>query len=560
MTDSVGLLHRADWSRLSLAAEVSVRRDQDLNRTRYEGGTPPPGEAEGVPPLWQLFRELRRRQRAERAWDVATDQPGIEAHRSTLLIRPGRRYREQGEDFAAGCDGDRSWFAVREDGGWDVEADDGSEPPLPSMLRPSWLLTGYTLEAGEPVAASEPVVVGGREALRVVAFPRPHVWSRGPAGARPLDRVEMLVDLELGILLRHEEILDGRTLSVTELTGVRLDPGPVDDDRFAPPGGWDSARRSLSWAPKGPGWEAAKLVTGLAAGGIGALVRSSRSRPFEQATQEEPEAEMPPDSEPLPADAPTVNDQVLHLLHDSRDRWATGITATLHQWHDLAAVLAQVPDGARRVGFGGLGHLIDAAGERMATLHIVSRLSFDGSGRYRIEPAQPAGDSSRHSGETIVSDGKRQWQLIGGEMVAMPGGLPPHEIAKLLDASWLLEHRLSGGAETSASGRRGYRLRVAANGPIAGQMFSTDEVVADAELGILLRMVCHAGSTPVSRFELRDVVVGGDIRIDVPDGSSDEPDDDRADPGGDPARVASLLARQAAREARSAFRSIFGDS
>jgi hypothetical protein len=188
MTDLVGLLYRADWSRLSLAAEVSVRRDQDLNRTRYEGGTPPPGEAEGVPPPWQLFRELRRRQRAERAWDVATDQLGIEAHRSTLLIQPGRRYREQGENFASGCDGDRSWFAIREDGGWDVEADDGSEPPLPPMLRPSWLLTGYTLEAGEPVAASEPVIVGGREALRVVAFPRPHVWSRGPAGARPLDR------------------------------------------------------------------------------------------------------------------------------------------------------------------------------------------------------------------------------------------------------------------------------------------------------------------------------------------------------------------------------------
>ena len=468
-----------------------------------------------MPPPWQLFRELRRRQRAERAWNVATDQLGTEAHRSTLLIQPGRRYREQGENFASGCDGDRSWFAIREDDGWDVEADDGSEPPLPPMLRPSWLLTGYTLEAGEPVT------VGEREALRVVAFPRPRVWSRGSAGTRPLDRVEMLVDLGLGILLRHEEILDGRTLSVTELTGVRLDPDPVDDDRFAPPGGWDSARRSLSWAPRGPGWEAAKLFTGLAAGGIGALVRSSRSRPFEQATQEEPEAEMPPDPEPLPADAPAVTDQVLHLLHDSRDRWATGITATLHQWHDLAAILAQVPDGARRVGFGGLGHLIDAAGERMATLHMVSRLSFDGSGRYRIEPALPAElaeRSFRHRGETIVSDGKRQWQLIGDEWLASRAG-PPHEIAKLLDASWLLEHRLSGGAETSVGGRRGYRLRVAANGPIAGLMFAADEVVADAELGILLRMVCHAGSTPVSRFELRDVVVGGDIRIDIPEGA-----------------------------------------
>jgi hypothetical protein len=115
MTDLVGLLYRADWSRLSLTAEVSVRRDLDLDRIRYEHEMPPPGEAEGVPP-WQLFRDFSRRQRAEREWEMATDQLGTEAHRSTLLIQPGRRYREQGEDFASGCDGERSWTAIRKDG------------------------------------------------------------------------------------------------------------------------------------------------------------------------------------------------------------------------------------------------------------------------------------------------------------------------------------------------------------------------------------------------------------------------------------------------------------
>jgi len=52
-------------------------------------------------------------------------------------------------------------------------------------------------------AAGEPVAADGREALRVVAVPQPRVWSRRPAGTRPLDRVELLVDLGLGILLRH---------------------------------------------------------------------------------------------------------------------------------------------------------------------------------------------------------------------------------------------------------------------------------------------------------------------------------------------------------------------
>jgi hypothetical protein len=336
MTDLVGLLYRADWSRLSLTAEVSVRRDLDLDRVRYEDEIPPPTGHE---------------------WEMATDQLGTDARRSTLLIQPGRRYREQGEDVASGCDGDRSWTATRKDGGWDVEADDGAEPPLPPMLRPSWLLTGYTLEAGEPVTAD------GREALRVVAVPRPWLWSRRPAGMRQLDRVEMLVDVGLGILLRHEEILDGRTLSVTELTAVRLDPDAVDDDQFAPPGGWDSVPGSVPRAaPQGPGREAAKLFADLAAGGIGPLVKSWASRSFEQAPQKEPVAEMPPDPEPLPADAPAVTDQLLHLLYDSRDSGGSGFTATLHQWQDMAAVPARVPDDVRRLWFGGLGQILDAAG------------------------------------------------------------------------------------------------------------------------------------------------------------------------------------------------------
>jgi hypothetical protein len=545
MRDLVSLLYRADWTRLRLAAEVTASRDFDLDRTRYGADGAPPPPFLGAP-------------RAGHVWEMATDQLGTRTDRSTLLIEPGRRYREQGEDRLSGCDGDRSWSAVRDGGGWKVEADDGPEPPWPPMLRPSWLLTGFTLEPGEPVT------VGGREALQVVATPRPDVWPRATHRPRPPDRLEVLVDLGLGILLRHEEILDGKTLSVTELTGIRTDPDPVtpaDGEQFLPPGGWDSVRGDAprGTAAGGPGWEASKLIAGLAAGGIGALVRSSRSRSFEQATQEEPEAEMPPDFESVPADAPAVADEVLRLLRSSRDRWAPGIAATLHQWHDIAAMLAQVPEGARRAGFGGLGHLIDAAGERLATLHIVSRLSFDGSGRYRIEPALPAGSLLRRA-ETIICDGERQWQRAGDEVTVRPAGPPPFQIAKLLDASWLLEHGLSGGVGTLTGGRRGYRLRVAVGESIWDRMFFPDEIVVDAELGILLRSVCHAGSRPVSRYELRDVVLGeqGDFRADIPDGVRVEevPGDEPPGPVNIPARMASLIARQAARDARSAVRNV----
>jgi hypothetical protein len=91
---------------------------------------------------------------------------------------------------------------------------------------------------------------------------------------------------------------------------------------------------------------------------------------------------------------------------------------------------------------------------------------------------------------------------------------------------------------------------------------SADSVVVDAELGILLCSVSRAGSRPVSRYELRDVVLGepGDFRPDIPAGVRvvEELDDEPPGPASTPAQVATLLARQAARDARSAFKNVFG--
>ncbi len=41
MRDLVDLLYRADWTRLSLTAEVSITRDRDLWRNRFADGPPP---------------------------------------------------------------------------------------------------------------------------------------------------------------------------------------------------------------------------------------------------------------------------------------------------------------------------------------------------------------------------------------------------------------------------------------------------------------------------------------------------------------------------------------
>jgi hypothetical protein len=602
--DLVGLLYRADWTRLSLTAEVSVTRDRDLWQSRFAGGPPPeppsgswlwpwpwagppgqtwfrlwsgppPGAWSGPPPgAWDDAPDEPSEAREEgpprrfgvprgprwtgHEWELATELQGTKSSRSTLLIAPGRRYRQQGDGHLSGCDGDRSWHAV-EDDGWTVVGAGGPEPPpVARLLRPSWLLTGFTLEPGELASVS------GRDALQLTAAPKPGLrdW---PVARRLLDRVEATVDAELGILLRYEEILDGRPLCVTELTDVRVDFAPVNDDaQFQPPDGWDSVDDSARPStPKGPGWEVAKLAGGLAAGGLGALIRSSPFRPFEQATQEEAEAEMPAGEGPLPADGLPTSDEMLHRLHASPDRWAPGITATLHQWHDDAAMLARIPDGARQAGFGGLGLLIDAAGERIATVHTVARLSLNGSGQYRIEPVLSPGRparSGRHRHETVICDGERRWRIGDDEVIAGPAVPLPREIANLLDASWLLEHELTGGAEILTGGRRGYRLKVASGEGPWGGLFFPDEVVVDEEFGILLGCISFSGSRPVMRSELRDVVVGpsslDDFRPDIPEGMRvvEEPDDEPPRP----VNLASVIAREAAKEARSAVKSFLG--
>jgi hypothetical protein len=119
MTDEaglIGLLHRADWTRLSLSARLS------------DG--------------------------------------------STVVVAPGKRYRFETAGYVTGCDGRRPWELSDEDD--DIDDDDGEvhwicgpEPPVRRLLCPAWLLESSRLEVGGRVR------VCGREALDVVASARP---------------------------------------------------------------------------------------------------------------------------------------------------------------------------------------------------------------------------------------------------------------------------------------------------------------------------------------------------------------------------------------------------
>jgi len=464
----IGLLQRADWTRLSISATVS------------DG--------------------------------------------STVLIAPGRRYREQTPAGVRGCDGDRAWMVAPQQADEAGRWISGPEPPLRMLMCPAWLLRSSRLEVRGPVRAC------GREALDVTVTARESARDVTGAARFRIGRTEAIVDAELGILLRVSRT-DGRGApEVTEL--VSLDVRPViDPAQFTPPPG--SVIGESFWetvAAGGPVFEVWKTAAGLAAGGLGAWIRYS---PFGRGRAEgavDAEAAMPHDDPPPEVtregwlSGPAVGDEVLHLLHASG---TVAFAATLHQWFDRGALLSQVPDAVRRTGFGGLGLLTSALGERAAAPHLVSFLRVGGPGRYQID----LGYEPARGPKTIASDGRSRWRVYRDKVTAGPAQPLPSDLADLADASWLLECRLSDGALVMARDRPAYRINVArGDAPWSlSMMFSPATAVVDAELGIVLSLTSYLGGRPVRRYELRDITGGAgasDFRVRIPPGLRTEEETD----------------------------------
>ena len=220
LPEVIGLLYRADWTRLSLSAELRSETDRE--------------------PLPRLSREGRSRW--YRAWPWQRQDNGRYVGGGALLIGPGGRWRlecsvpgrgAEGE-AAEGNDGERGWSwrppEVGGPPGLPVKVG-AAYPPPPELFCPSGLLGGFTLEV------LGPVTVAGRDAIAVAATPRRDVLGSGSA-ERPIDRVEVAVDAELGILLRRIETSGGELVTRTELTDVTMNPPQAADPaRFAPPPG-----------------------------------------------------------------------------------------------------------------------------------------------------------------------------------------------------------------------------------------------------------------------------------------------------------------------------------
>ncbi len=210
----VGLLHRADWARLSVSAEVS------------DG--------------------------------------------SSLLVAPGKRYRCENAEYMTGCDGVRAWALFRDEDDLDrsVHWIRGPEAPLRRLLCPAWLLEDSVLEVLGRGSAC------GRDALDVAVIRRPGQPGGGGATDGWPAPLRILVDAELGILLRIAE--PGREPEVIELVSADFDP-VIDPGMFVPPPGSriaEDAGEVLGGALSPAKW-AATTAAGLAAGALGAWIRYS---------------------------------------------------------------------------------------------------------------------------------------------------------------------------------------------------------------------------------------------------------------------------------------------
>jgi hypothetical protein len=490
--DLVALFYHADWTRLSLSAEVHELSD------------------------WALRSEMRKPAHPTFTWVSMALPPGDwrpHEHRARLRIAPGGRYLVgilTAWDAENPPDHDgvlRTRYGIRP----------GLPPPYPEVLWPSRLLNGFTLRLAERVQ------VAGRPMLRVIATPASGVW-RADEYKRP-ERIEVTADAETGILVRFEELFDGRTVQLTELTDVTFDPPgefEVPDDGENDDKDAESGSRLFS----GQRWAATKTTANVLGTVLGTAARHaprSRRGPggYDSATAgNDPEAAMPAADkrfDPATSGSP-ASDELLHALHRSG---RAEFSATLHQWID-ASILgqwAQARAGDR--GWGGIGSAAGALGGRAGRTHRVTRVAIGRDGRYRLDYLR---DRRKYGPRAVACDGSRCWREYEDRVVVGPVLPLPQEITAMVDTAVLLVSHVCDVVGTQVSGRPGFALR-AADVPdhmkVPGLVKESDLVV-DAALGIILRQSWYADDAQAMRDEFRDVTPlsadGSEFAFNVPQG------------------------------------------
>ncbi|WP_037575244.1 hypothetical protein [Phaeacidiphilus oryzae] len=407
------------------------------------------------------------------------------------------------------------------------------------LLAPGWLLTGHDLAVEGPTE-----VLGGRRAWRATA-----------SADFPPDRLDLLLDAELGILLRldryrTDEPVPYETGAITSLDlDVDLAPEP------APPA--PAGVPPTTGPPSGPG--PAAMPAWMLASGVGRAVRNllGGHRPHERWTGHRGEARSAapeePDGEPWfdpaedalpPLTGGVPSEDALPGMLYRAGRGAHRLTATAHLWTDERPGEAEfaeeppMPPGLRPDVERILAAL-PGRGHRVLRLRIADRT------RYRLDlltapgpeagPDLEAGPAAGPAAEpetepdAAACDGERYYRLGGGRLLVMPAlPLTDLRLRPLLDPSWLLaEHRCAPLGWVSFGGRRTLRL-TASPGPRdpGGEEI---EALLDPELGVLLRLTARTtpDGEPAYRYELREAAPlpaeeareAEDFRITAPPGT-----------------------------------------
>jgi hypothetical protein len=525
----VTLLYRADWTQLCLSATFSARAENPrVIRIPGKDGPRPAGQAaetgERDPKeTWRLATEAPEvpdvYEEDDEDEDYADDlPPHWRDSLSRVLIAPGERYRI--EDARPDPDPDRDMILVRDrESLWRVGPDEATGVPesglpaaLMDLLDPSWLISYFDLElAGAAEAA-------GRPAFRVTAAPRQvRASSSGDRYGR-FDRVDVLVDAELGILLRREAFCGGQPVDAAGLRSIALDPAEAGDPgQFRPPPGLPRtdpfADADTIFGTSGPGWRVVKTGAKAAAVALAYRIRhASRDQPAAASTSPPVPA---PGSPPAAGEAAPVSNDLVNLLHRTGlppQRFAAGV----RKWSDselmlrsVAAHRAAQPPGLR--GVLGPEAVWDALAEApQVTSFQTARLRVALPGKYRIDYL----DGDWHS-SVAACDGTRQWTVYPNRVVTEPAKPLGEDWADLVDPAWLLTSgwRLSAAGARDVGGRRGWRIWADAADEDdrrdfrGSRIFRRAAVVVDAELGIVLRLAFLVDDRPAVCFELHDVTV-----------------------------------------------------
>lgn len=193
----IELMHSARERYSALELAIHVRVDDDLLITSR-------GERPGSEPL------------------------GVREEDVHVLVASPWRWRVRLPDDEQGRDGDRWWttnrngFTTGVAGRTGVEAPEPDVQPFEELWDPALLIGELWLEPGEETYAL------GRRGLVVRATPRPTPRPSGldfillewPGG----DQHELVVDLELGIVLRLRSFWHGQELLLEQVVGLKVDP------------------------------------------------------------------------------------------------------------------------------------------------------------------------------------------------------------------------------------------------------------------------------------------------------------------------------------------------